>query len=68
MREVLQVIGEVRGAVEFNQATDERAHDDVQFDELIHDHHSAGRADRMFNGLVARLLGVRSIARPDVAY
>jgi hypothetical protein len=36
VREVLQVIGQLRGAVELDQSTDERTHDDVQFDELVH--------------------------------
>ena len=42
MREVLQVFREIRGAVELDQPTDERANDDVQFDELVHGRHSAG--------------------------
>ena len=56
MREVLQVIGEVRGAVELDQAADERTNDDVQFDEPIHGRHSAGRTEQMCNALLARIL------------
>ena len=44
MREVLQVIGQVLGAVELDQATDERANEDVQFDEPVHGRHCAGPA------------------------
>jgi hypothetical protein len=44
---VLQVIGEVRGAVELDQPTDERANDDVQFYEPVHGRHSAGRTKQM---------------------
>ena len=36
VREVLQVVGEVRGAVEFDQPPDERADDDVCRDERVH--------------------------------
>lgn len=53
MREVLQVIGEVGGAVELDQATDERTHDDVQFDEPVHGGHSAGRTELMRDALLA---------------
>ena len=55
MREVLQVIGEVLGAVELDQTTDERTNDDVQFDEPIHGQHSAARTRRLCNTLLARM-------------
>ena len=55
MREVLQVFREIRGAVELDQPTDERANDDVQFDELIHERHSAGRTQQTCIALLARM-------------
>ena len=55
MREVLQVVGEVRDAVKLDQATYERTDDEVQFDELVHGRHSAGRTKPMGNALVARM-------------
>ena len=54
MRELLQVIGEVSGAVELDQPTYERTDDDVQFDELAHGPHSAGRSNNK-KGRVMRL-------------
>ena len=51
MREVLQVIGDIRGAVEFDQATDARANDDVQFDEPVHGRHLVAAGDYGRGGL-----------------
>ena len=45
MREVLQVIGEVLGAVELDQPPDERTNDDVQFDEPVHGRHLVAAGD-----------------------
>lgn len=55
MREALQTIGEVGGAVELDQTADERADDDVQFYELVHCGHPAGCAKQMRNALLARM-------------
>ena len=55
MREVLQIIGEILGAVELDQPTYERANDDVQFDEPVHGRHSAGRAKSIRFAFLARM-------------
>jgi hypothetical protein len=56
MREVLQVIGEVRGAVELDKPSDERTNDDVDLDEPVHGRHSAGLTEAMRIALLARML------------
>ena len=55
VRELLQVIGEVLGAVELDQPTDERTNDDVQFDEPVHGGHSAVRTEQTRDALLARM-------------